>query len=98
MTNLQTCLLLLAIGLMSACSTPIKVSTDYDKAANFSAFKTFQFTDRSMDLPVSQLNRDRLIRAVEASLAAKGLAKSDNPDLVCAGMRTGIRQTEPAGY
>ena len=64
-----------------ACST-VKVAYDYDKQADFSKYKTYAFSEESMKIPINQLNRDRLISATEAEMAAKGFTKSDNPDVI----------------
>ena len=56
-----------------------KVSYDYNKSANFSAFKTFAHKDGTK---VGQsLIDDRIVAAVDAAMAAKGFTKSDNPDV-----------------
>lgn len=73
-------LLLLVLGAFSNCST-IKVSTDYDRSANFSGYKTYAFAEGVEKLPVNDLNRNRLLQAVEAELAEKGLTKGSDPDL-----------------
>ncbi len=75
---------LLFIGLiaaMTSCST-LKVGYDYDKQADFTKYKTYAFSEDALQLPVNQLNRDRIISAVEAEMAAKGFTKSDTPDVL----------------
>jgi len=72
--------LFLVIGTVS-CST-IQTAYDYSKEVDFSKFKTYQFTQDDLEAAVGQLNRNRIIPAVENELAAKGLTKSDNPDLL----------------
>lgn len=64
-----------------ACST-IKVTYDYDRETDFSKFKTYSFSEETMNLGIDQLNRDRILKAVETELAAKGFSKSDNPDAI----------------
>lgn len=73
-------ILLLSISTFS-CAT-IKISSDYDQQADFTKFKTYQLTEETQNLQIQQLNRDRIIRAVESEMAAKGFSKSDNPDLI----------------
>jgi len=71
------------IALMfTACSSTMKVTTDYDKATDFSTYKTFNFVEEVADIPMNDLNKRRLLTAIEKELTAKGLEKSDNPDLV----------------
>lgn len=76
-------LALLAILMLSACST-LTVSTDYDKTIDFFYYKSFAFhqlTDKSGS--VSDLNKNRILRAIKADLLKKGLTENkDNPDLL----------------
>jgi hypothetical protein len=57
-----------------------KVSYDYNKAANFAAFKTYAHKDGTK---VGQpLIDDRIVAAIDTEMAAKGLTKSEaNPDV-----------------
>jgi len=71
----------LILVLASACAT-IKVSSDFDKAASFSGYKTYAFTTEALNLNIEELNRKRIITATENELAAKGFTKSDNPDVL----------------
>jgi hypothetical protein len=64
---------------VTACSS-ITASYDYDKTVDFNKYKTYAYTEESKKLPVGDLNRDRLMAAVDAELAARGLTKSDSPD------------------
>ena len=61
---------------MSGCSSSMQVSTDYDRAANFSAVKTYSWREGTK-LP-NPLMHDRLVAAVNAQLAAKGLQQVDS--------------------
>jgi len=77
-------LLFLTIVVITAisCST-IKISSDFDRTAGFSGYKTYSFTQEALTLPITDLNRNRLLKAVENELAAKGFTKSDsNPDVM----------------
>jgi hypothetical protein len=57
-----------------------KTSYDYEKSANFAAFKTYA---HKQGTPVGQELIDaRIVAAIDTQLAAKGLTKTDsNPDL-----------------
>lgn len=72
--------LALAMVLTPALALAQKVSYDYDKTASFAGYKTYALKDGTK---VGQpLIDDRIVAALEAELAAKGLTKSDaNPDL-----------------
>jgi uncharacterized protein DUF4136 len=57
-----------------------KVSYDYNKSANFSAFKTFAHKDGTK--VGQQLIDDRIVAAIDAEMALKGFVKADaNPDV-----------------
>ncbi|MEN2414409.1 DUF4136 domain-containing protein [Flavobacterium mesophilum] len=81
-TNLRIIPLVL-LGLFYSCSPTVKVTTDYDHAANFSEYKTFTVYDlRAQEGQVNQLNVDRVAKAIRAEMTAKGFVEStNNPDL-----------------
>ncbi|WPO80228.1 DUF4136 domain-containing protein [Flavobacterium sp. KACC 22761] len=81
-TNLHLIPLVL-LGLFYSCSPTVKVTTDYDHAANFSQYKTFTVYDlKAQEGQVNQLNVDRVAKAIRAEMTAKGFVESsDNPDL-----------------
>jgi hypothetical protein len=70
----------ITVGFFS-CSS-IKVSTDYDQQADFGKYKTYTLTEEAKSLSIGDLDRRRLIEAVEAGLAAKGFNVSPNGDLL----------------
>lgn len=74
-------LLLPVLLIFIACST-VKIGFDYDKQADFSKYKTYSISEETMKMPLNQLNRDRIISAVEAEMAAKGFTKSEKPDAI----------------
>ncbi len=66
-----------------SCGPSLKVSSDYDKAADFSKYKTFSFYHLQTTGSVSQLNATRIHNAIEAEMKAKGFTETeDNPDLL----------------
>ena len=72
-------LLLIAV---TSCSS-VKVAADYDKNANFNDYKTFAFFKTGIDkAEISDLDKRRILRAIETELLAKGFTKSENPDLL----------------
>jgi hypothetical protein len=77
--RLVTAAMTLAL-LVPALALAQKTSYDYDKSANFAAFKTYSQKDGTK---VGQpLIDDRIVAAIDAELAAKGFAKVDaNPDV-----------------
>jgi len=66
----------------ASCSS-IKVYSDYDKNADFSAYKTYAFYKKGIDkVEISDLDKRRILKAIEAQLDAKGMVKSEDPDLL----------------
>lgn len=75
-------LLLLLVMVATSCSS-VRVASDYDKNANFSQFKTFAFYKTGIDkAEISDLDKRRILRAIESELLAKGFTKSENPDML----------------
>ena len=70
----------LALLLAPAVIVAQKTSYDYEKTANFAAFKTYA---HKAGTPVGQqLIDDRIVAAIETQLAAKGLTKATgDPDV-----------------
>lgn len=81
-TFLKTLPLLALLLVITSCST-VKVAADYDKDANFKNYKTFAFFKTGIDkAEISDLDKRRILRAIEAELIAKGFTKSEDPDLL----------------
>ncbi|MGJ5641985.1 DUF4136 domain-containing protein [Formosa sp. S-31] len=73
---------LLLLFVVSSCSS-VKVASDYDKEASFNDYKTFAFYKTGIDkAEISDLDKRRILRAIESELIAKGMVKSENPDLL----------------
>lgn len=71
------CLLILA-----SCSS-VRVATDFDKNADFNQYKTFAFFKPGIDkVEISDLDKRRILNAIDAELTAKGFTKSENPDMM----------------
>lgn len=80
--KLLKCISLILILTLTSCSS-IRVTTDYDTKVNFDTYKTFAFYKSGIDkATISDLDKRRIMRAIEAELLAKGFAKSENPDLL----------------
>ncbi|MFD2824412.1 DUF4136 domain-containing protein [Lacinutrix iliipiscaria] len=74
--------LLLILFLVSACSS-VRVASDYDKQVNFDDYKTFAFYKTGIDkAEINDLDKRRILRAIESNLLAKGFIKSEQPDLL----------------
>ncbi|TYA74993.1 DUF4136 domain-containing protein [Seonamhaeicola marinus] len=74
--------LLAILVVVSSCSS-VRVAADYDKNARFPEYKSFAFFKTGIDkAEISDLDKRRILRAIEAELLAKGYTKSKNPDLL----------------
>ena len=74
-------ILLLAVFL-SSCSS-VRVASDYDREADFNSYQTYAFFKPGIDkAEISDLDKKRILRAIEAEMQAKGFTKSDNPDML----------------
>jgi len=72
----------LCAAILFSCST-IKVVSDYDTKVDFSTYKTFAFYKKGIDkASVSDLDKKRIMRAIERQLVEKGFSKSETPDLL----------------
>ena len=66
---------ILLIFILSSCAS-VDVYSDYDKKTNFSNYKTYAFYKKGIDkVEISDLDKRRILRAIEADLDAKGFVK-----------------------
>lgn len=72
-------LLIIVVNICSCAS--MQVAYDYDKQIDFSKFKTYAFTEESLQLPVGNFNLERVIKAVENEMTSKGLSQLKDPDV-----------------
>ena len=73
--------LLIAL-IISSCSS-VRVASDYDKETEFNQYKTFAFFKPGIDkAEISDIDKRRILRAIESELMAKGMTKSNNPDML----------------
>ncbi|WP_458627661.1 DUF4136 domain-containing protein [Winogradskyella sp. PC D3.3] len=72
----------LLLLILASCSS-VKVAADYDREANFNNYKTFAFFKPGIDkAEINDIDKRRILRAIEAELMAKGYTKSENPDML----------------
>ena len=82
MKTLKLTLLLAALAMLGSCVS-VRTMADYDKQANFSNYKTYAFYKPGIDkAEISDLDKKRILRAIEAEMAAKGFTKSETPDVL----------------
>jgi len=73
---------LLLLFVVASCSS-VKVYSDFDKNADFSQYKTYAFHKRGIDkAEISELDKKRILHAIDNELSKKGMTKSENPDLL----------------
>ena len=66
------------ILLLASCSS-VRVASDYDQSVNFNEYKTYAFYKPGIDeAEISDLDKKRILRAIDAEMSAKGFTKSDN--------------------
>lgn len=74
-------ILIISVAAISCVS--ISVVTDYDRQADFSSFKSFAFFKEGVDrATISDLDKKRILRAIEQNLSAKGMVLSEEPDFL----------------
>lgn len=68
--------------LVTSCSS-VKVATDYDDAVDFNQYQSFAFYKPGIDkAEISDLDKKRILRAIETELTKQGFTKSSNPDML----------------
>ena len=83
--RMTTYLASVCLTLLGSIALAQSVTYDFDRAANFSSYKTYAWT-RGTEL-TDELNHARVVRAIDATLVAKGLTRvepSSNPDVLVA--------------
>ncbi len=80
--KIYTVLASLLLMLLMSCSS-ISVHSDYDKNTDFSNYKTYAFYKKGIDrVEISDLDKKRILRAIERELNAKGMVPSEDPDVL----------------
>jgi|SRR5690606_17810051 len=73
---------LLFIVTLTSCSS-VRVNADYDKKANFDSYKTYAYLKSGVDqAEISDLDKKRILYAIDETMTSKGFTKSDNPDML----------------
>jgi hypothetical protein len=74
-------LLLLMLPFLG-CSS-IRVFTDHDSGVDFSAYKSYAYFKPGIDkVEISDLDKRRILKAIDLQMAEKSMTKSDMPDLL----------------
>ncbi len=82
MKTAKVLLALLVVASLTSCVS-VRVVSDYDRQADFNEYRSFAFFKPGIDkAEISDLDKKRILRAIESELIAKGFAKSENPDVL----------------
>lgn len=72
-----------ALLLVLASCSSVRVYSDYDKQVDFTPYKSYAFHKTGIDkAEISDLDKKRILRAIDETMSARGFTKSDNPDLL----------------
>jgi hypothetical protein len=73
---------LLILSVLNSCSS-IKVIADYDPLVNFENYRSYAFYKKGIDqVQISDLDKKRILKAIETSLQSKGFRPSEQPDIL----------------
>jgi len=73
---------LLLLFIVASCDS-VQVYSDYDKSVDFKQYKTFAFMKSGIDkVEISDLDKKRILNAIDRQMQSKGFTKSENPDLL----------------
>ena len=71
--------ILLVALLLVSCAT-VRVNYDYDKAVDFSKYKTYHYY-KDLETGLSELDTKRLIMILDQELRSRGYSQSETPDI-----------------
>ena len=67
---------------LSSCSS-VRVNADYDKKVSFSNYKSYAYLKSGIDkAEISDLDKKRILNAIDEIMPTKGLSKSGTPDVL----------------
>ena len=73
---------LFMLFVLASCSS-VRVNADYDKKVAFDQYKTCAYVKASIDkVEISDLDKKRILYAIDDAMAAKGFTKSENPQML----------------
>ncbi|CAI8298319.1 MAG: Uncharacterised protein [Flavobacteriaceae bacterium] len=73
---------ILCLLILSSCNI-VRVVSDYDKTTNFDNYSSFAFFKPGIDkAKISDLDKKRILRAIQDNLMAKGMNKNSSPDIL----------------
>lgn len=82
MKNLKLIPVLIILMLLASCNA-VRVNADFDKTIDFNQYKTYAFYKTGIDkAEISDLDKKRILRAIDNQMQKKGFTKSETPDLL----------------
>lgn len=82
MKTIKLLSVLFITALAASCSS-VRVDADYDESVDFARFKTYGYLKDGVDkAEISDLDKKRILNAVDAELQKKGFTKSEKPDVL----------------
>jgi len=82
MRTIQFILFVVMATTIAACSS-IRVTSDYEAGTDFSQYKSFAFYKTGIDkAEISDIDKRRILKDIETELLAKGMVKSETPDVL----------------
>jgi hypothetical protein len=68
---------------ISSCGTMISINADYDSTIDFSKYKSYAYYKPGIDkAEISDLDKRRILKAIDEKMVEKGFIKSETPDLL----------------
>ncbi|MDH3698615.1 MAG: DUF4136 domain-containing protein [Flavobacteriaceae bacterium] len=72
----------LALIMLTSCVS-VRVVTDYDRDTDFTEYKSYAFYKTGIDkAEISDLDKRRILKAIETEMGSRGFVKSESPDLL----------------
>lgn len=80
---MKTYILPVIVLLLFASCSSVRVASDYDTSVNFNQYNTYAFFKPGIDkAEISDLDKRRILRAIDSEMSAKGMQKSESPDVM----------------
>ena len=82
MKTFKFLLVLFLVATFFSCSS-VRVNADYDKKTNFENYKSYAYLKSGVEkAEISDLDKKRILYAIDEVMATKGFTKSENPDVL----------------
>lgn len=79
---MKNTVLLFTLFLFISCYS-IRVYSDFDRGVDFSTYETFAYFKPEIDkVDISDLDKRRILKALDTQMSLKGLSKSETPDIL----------------